>query len=75
MALGVLAVMATVQFVLNTGTITYSRNLQPNPVYGRIDELFAANAAMMRSASWRTTSTNWSSNPNRVITPRRSSSR
>lgn len=44
LAIGVLAAMVTVQFVLNTGTILHSRNLDPNPVYGRVDELFAADA-------------------------------
>ncbi|MEZ5381909.1 MAG: hypothetical protein R2754_08955 [Microthrixaceae bacterium] len=40
-AVASLALLVSLQFILNTGTITFSRGLGPNPVYLRVDRLFS----------------------------------
>ena len=44
LAVAVLAALVSVQFFLNVATIVRSRTLDPNPVYGRVDELFAGSS-------------------------------
>ena len=41
-AVAAVALLAGVQFALNTGTIAQTRSISPNMLYGRIDDLFAS---------------------------------
>lgn len=45
LTIALVAVLAGTQFALNTAAIAQSRELDPNPVYGRVDDLFASSVS------------------------------